>query len=310
MTDTNRLLQLVTDPDGLAELNQRFATADQRNTRAYMAGAPGWENQAEEVGMIEGAHLLHTAPELREGKILPSAPRRAGEPITPTQTFARWVAVRALTWDERALDTLDADLGNQALTSTNRVEAVRLYRCRGVLAIVRAWRMSAPVDADRHDVPVRPRTMAEVRARVEAMLERAFYEGMDTGGSSPGNALRGADMATGRAQACREVLGWLPSALADDDDPEPVFPGVRRYRARDGRMEIDGRHGGGVAAEFEALGHRHRVVIALRDLDAEPCETRDELERLVLRELDDGHGVRPDHVQVMPITEQEAKHVR
>jgi hypothetical protein len=321
MNDIEHLLQLVTAPDGQAEIDRRLAAAVPRNTRAYLASARGWEREAEQVGMLEGAQLLCTMPELRSAKFLPASPRKPGERIAPTQSFAVWVAVRALSWDQGAIDALDADLGNQALTETDRVEAVRLYRCRGVLAIVQAWRMSAPVEADRHEVPVtfksppsggvnKPRTLAEIWARVEDMLDRALSDGADMGDASAENALRAGDMAAGRAQACREVLSWLPAFLAADDDPEPVFEGVRRYRAGDGRMEIDGRHGGGIAAEFEALGHRHRVVIALRDLDGEPCDTCDDLEMLVLIKLEDGHGVRPDHIQIMPITRQEAKHVR
>ncbi len=233
MIDTDRLLQLVADPHGLAEINQLFATAEQRNTRAYLEGAPGWERQAEEVGMITGAHLLCTAPELLSGTLLPSQPRKPGERITPMQTFSRWIAARALTWDDGDLDVLDADLGNQAMSETNRVEAVRLYRCRGVLAFVRAWRTGAPVDADRHHVPVssdapnvlhvsppcgaytkpRPSPLAQLRAGVEALLDRAHLDGMSCG-ASPGDALRAADMAAGRMQALREVLAMLPRPMA------------------------------------------------------------------------------------------------
>ncbi len=112
------------------------------------------------------------------------------------------------------------------------------------------------------------------------------------------------------------VIGWSPdddhpAATArkhDDEEPprEAVEPlvGMPRYR-RSGawgeRIEIDGRRPGGVRVRFVSLGYTHSVEILAVDVDGEPCHDRDELERLVLRDLDERYGVKPDRFDIEPI---------
>ena len=95
---------------------------------------------------------------------------------------------------------------------------------------------------------------------------------------------------------CGSVADSDGGTFPPRDAVEPLA-GMPRFRCRlTGRIEVDGSRPGGVIAQFVLLGSWHEVPLSADRFDGEPCETMDDLERLVLRDLDEIEGARPDGV--------------
>lgn len=155
----------------------------------------------------------------RTTKIIGPPVRRRGLPLTPAQLVVGYVISAARSWPAADVDALDADLYREALTLTDLHAVATRIRMRGALEMTIAWLDFAQV-SDRHMVPV------SLRSKIEALLQRADADGVACGSGSGAAAdrQRAADMAAGRAQAFRQVLGLLgPIGVDVDADSEDLF---------------------------------------------------------------------------------------
>ena len=110
---------------------------------------------------------------------------------------------------------------------------------------------------------------------------------------------------TGPVDEARELARLIRGEPVADDDGGTLPPrdavdplsGMPRFRCRlTGRIEVDGEQPGGVIAQFLILGSWHEVELPAERFDGEPCESMDDLERMVLRDLEEVDGVRPEGV--------------
>lgn len=213
-------------------------------------------------------------------EIVPPRARRADEALSEHRHGTEWVVSAVLSWPAHAVDCLDRELFGLAVGGEDDKARSYGWRMRGALEVALAWKTAALV-SDRYDVPV---TRLDVdldglRGKVSGWLREAEGEGMSAAAGSGGTAgerERSAAMATGRAQAYRQILSILDHAP--------------RYAVDSDEEECEGC--GDVAVTVDSEGTKLCAAcyddLALIDPDADPADPG---ELVITPRKEDGHAV-------------------